>query len=438
MSQYKAAEQDSQTKDDEYYNDPIYDAFTADTVYAPTTGEYGARARDNLAGYEAQRQNEQGEAAQQRYGDQARYARNLAGQASAEAGRQASRFGKRANPVTDFGQANQAGAGNERTLAALDTFAANQDGPSGAQAQLQQATQQGLSQQLAMARSGRGFGGNSAAMGQAQGAMAGVTANAANQSAQLKAQEFADARGRQLQALNASMGGGLGLQGQYGGQAQFDTTAALQGRGQNDAAQLANNQLGLAYDKFGADAALGYGQLGENTNLEHQQLGQHALDQQAEYELAQQQMQLEAAKANQSADTERDSGNLGLASSLLGAMFSDERSKTKISRLEGANEALSSALGSDSSGPAALETVRGAPAYSYRYKDPSAPGAKPGRMVGPMAQDLERGPLGDSLVMDTPQGKMVDSGRMTMVTASAVAEQQKQLDALRRALGKAA
>lgn len=51
-------------------------------------------------------------------------------------------------------------------------------------------------------------------------------------------------------------------------------------------------------------------------------------------------------------------------------------------------------------------------------------------MVGPMAQDLERGPLGDTLVKDTPQGKMVDTGRLTMVNSSAIAEMQRQLEAL--------
>ncbi len=55
-----------------------------------------------------------------------------------------------------------------------------------------------------------------------------------------------------------------------------------------------------------------------------------------------------------------------------------------------------------------------------------------------MAQDLEKGPLGNTVVENTPQGKMVNTGRLTMVNSSAIAEQQKQLDALKRALGKAA
>ncbi len=97
---------------------------------------------------------------------------------------------------------------------------------------------------------------------------------------------------------------------------------------------------------FGVNAGLGYGGLGEQTNLQqqqlgeqsnlaHQQLGQHALDQQAQYELAQQQMQIEAAKANQAADLEKDGGIIGMVGSVIGgAAMSDERSKKEIQRLE--------------------------------------------------------------------------------------------------------
>lgn len=51
-------------------------------------------------------------------------------------------------------------------------------------------------------------------------------------------------------------------------------------------------------------------------------------------------------------------------------------------------------------------------AYEYEYKDPSAAGAGEGKFNGIMAQDLEKaGPVGKSMVMDTPQGKMVDYGK---------------------------
>lgn len=119
---------------------------------------------------------------------------------------------------------------------------------------------------------------------------------------------------------------------------------------------------------------------------------------------------------------------------------SDERSKQRIQELEKENSTLASFLmPQESAAPmgyddAALQTVRGAPAHSYEYKDPSMPGAKPGPQVGVMAQDLEKGPLGSTLVQDTPQGKMVDTARLTTVNTGAIAAQQREIDALNAAL----
>jgi hypothetical protein len=45
--------------------------------------------------------------------------------------------------------------------------------------------------------------------------------------------------------------------------------------------------------------------------------------------------------------------------------------------------------------------------YSYEYKDKMY-GKK--RHYGVMAQDLEKDPVGKSMVMNTPKGKMVHSG----------------------------
>jgi Chaperone of endosialidase len=414
----------------------------------------------------------QGARALEQYQGAAGAAQGTAQSGAAAATDRAGVIAARSAPTANYGRANATQSQTDRTLAALDTFASRQDGPSGAQAQLRQATNTGLATQLAMARSGRGFGGGAASMGQAQANMAGISANAANESAQLRAQEFATARQRELAALDTAMGGRLNLGQQQIGQSQFDTSSQLQQTGMNDAASNAQNQLALQYQQYGLNAGLGYGQLGEQTalqhqqlgensnlshqqlgensnlshqqlgeqsNLSHQQLGQHAYDQQAEYELEQQQMELDARKANQSADLEKDGGIIGTIGGAIGgiaSMFSDEREKKNIkkqagvaSELERQNAALDRALGHKS-----LNTVKNAEPYSYHYKDPNQPGAKAGRMVGPMAQDLEKGPLGDSVVDDTPQGKMVNTGRLTMVNSSAIAEQQKQIDALNRAL----
>ncbi len=124
-----------------------------------------------------------------------------------------------------------------------------------------------------------------------------------------------------------------------------------------------------------------------------------------------------------------------------GAVMSDERNKKELERLRGIVDALGADRPAATEGVAkrpvdygALDAAQSAPppdfskapAYSYTYKDPTMPGAAPGRQVGPMAQDLER--AGSQSVMDTQQGKMVDPARLTMENSSAIGEQQDALE----------
>jgi hypothetical protein len=354
----------------------------------------------------------------------------------------------RDNPTASYTAAEAADArslaargGTQSTLAALDQFAGQQgQGPSAAQAAGQGVINQGLNQQLALAKSGRGFGGGAAAMGQAAGNMAAVTAAGANQAAQTRAAEDQAAKQRQLAALNASLGGGLQQQGvdqsaaqDQVGRSQFDANLELQSRGQNDQTALGNRQLALANVNQGNGAQLGFEGLGQGTQLQreqlglgHEELGQHALDSQADYELQQQQMELDAQKANQATDTERDSSMMGTVGSIAGGlmMFSDERLK----EIEGREKALADALG----------TLGEAPGYSYKYKRTDLPGTAPGRQVSSMAQDLEKGPHGDDVVTDTPNGKMVDYSEVMKLTPGAITELNRKVKALEAALGKAA
>ncbi len=79
--------------------------------------------------------------------------------------------------------------------------------------------------------------------------------------------------------------------------------------------------------------------------------------------------------------------------------------------------------------------LRPAKGAFYDYKDPSAPGAAPGQHYGPMAQDLLKTPAGASTVVQQPNGRLgVDTGRLSLVNASAISEQQNQLDRLRALL----
>lgn len=69
-------------------------------------------------------------------------------------------------------------------------------------------------------------------------------------------------------------------------------------------------------------------------------------------------------------------------------------------------------------------------AYSYEYKDEhkDKPEAGKGRFLSVMAQDLEKaGPVGESMVMDTPSGKMVDYGKGFGAILAAQAHLNKRL-----------
>lgn len=163
-------------------------------------------------------------------------------------------YGNWGNQNAALGQAG----GYAGQLAGLEST----QGPSAAQAQLQQGTNQAMSSQLALARSGRGFGGGAGAAGQAATNMAGISANAANESAMLRAQE--DAAWRQRQAGNFANAAGIqqGVGSQYGQQGQADLGAYYQNQGQND--QTAYNWANMGQNSYFT---------GANTGLAGQQLG---------------------------------------------------------------------------------------------------------------------------------------------------------------------
>lgn len=69
--------------------------------------------------------------------------------------------------------------------------------------------------------------------------------------------------------------------------------------------------------------------------------------------------------------------------------------------------------------------------YAYNYRDGS--GEDPTkRRYGVMAQDLERTPMGASLVEDTPRGKVIDTRQATGSLLASVSDLQKQIDEMKR------
>ncbi|HYO96974.1 MAG TPA: hypothetical protein VER33_20825, partial [Polyangiaceae bacterium] len=147
--------------------------------------------------------------------------------------------GGRATPDAEYG-ASRAQLGQLTGLEA-------QQGPSGAQAMLNQGAAQSMQQNLALARSGRGFGGNAQATAEALRSNAATMQGVGNQSAMLRAQEDAAWRGRQAQNLTTS----AGMLSQQASQAQ---AAQLQGRQINDAAQA--QMFGLGTDATARSAAV--------------------------------------------------------------------------------------------------------------------------------------------------------------------------------------
>src|SRR6478609_5632230 len=78
------------------------------------------------------------------------------------------------------------------------------------------------------------------------------------------------------------------------------------------------------------------------------------------------------------------------------------------------------------------DSARNAPGSAYEYKEPTAPGAKPGTQVGPMAQDLAAHPVTRGIVDKDPQtGKLfVDGSRAALTGLAQNHAQQNHIDEL--------
>jgi hypothetical protein len=90
-----------------------------------------------------------------------------------------------------------------------------------------------------------------------------------------------------------------------------------------------------------------------------------------------------------------------------------------------------------SAGDALLaDSARAVPGSQYEYKNPDEPGAKAGKQVGPMAQDLAANPLTRGTVVQKPDGKLaVDTPRLSLYNTAQQHAQQNQTDALSARIG---
>ncbi len=212
-----------------------------------------AYGRDPLAAQEAVDRSRAAEARGQTMAQN--YAIPIGGTARTAAD-MAMRTAFRGGPETDFAKSANARMKEQNAYSSLmDVGQAPIS--TAAQAQLRAGTNQAMANQLALARSGRGAGGNASATRQAMFANADISQQAANESAMLRASEENAYRQRQLGAFGAAGQLAGQMRGADVGQAQFLTDAQLRQQQLNDAAGL--GYTGLALQGYGQQADVGMG-----------------------------------------------------------------------------------------------------------------------------------------------------------------------------------
>lgn len=127
-----------------------------------------------------------------------------------------------------------------------------------------------------------------------------------------------------------------------------------------------------------------------------------------------------AAKAEKVGGFRGVASDIGSVASVIGGALGKSDKESKININVGG-------------GQPAKEFLDALTAYQYEYKDPKELGAGEGEQLGIMAQELEEaGPVGEQMVIDTPQGKMVDYGKGFGAILAAQVELNERLKELEK------
>jgi hypothetical protein len=318
---------------------------------------------------------------------------------------------------------------------------ASGQGPSVAATTAAQQRDANVAASMAMLGSQRGSSSTASGLLASQNAAAGADNAAAQQAALGRAQEAMAAQQQLTGALGGARGqtqatsqyqaglqqqADLANQSAYNQQAQAQANlyqqAGLANAGAQNQFDLANqqaqlSQTGMNNQAYNAGLASYMGQNQQditNAMTEQQQIANEELQRYGiDNNVAIQQQQM-AAQA----------GASGVAALGALAMMSDERAKEEIR--PGAGEVRS--------------FLDGLKPHSYEYKNKRF-GA--GRYLSPMAQEIEKHPLGKSAIYETPAGKMVDynrigggPGRLPGVLIAADAMLNRRIDELERRLAR--
>lgn len=217
---------------------------------------------------------------------------------------------------------------------------------------------------------------------------------------------------RDAASMAASARGGA-LQQQAAQQQAMNAGVQAQQTAAQQAATLKAQEQIAAQGQYGE--ALGQ-MRGQDLQAQQTEIGQAAKIGDLQNQAAQ--TRLQGQVANQQAEQKTSGGLMGMGGSLLGGLLSDERQK------EGVRDATPELL-------AFLQDMADK-ARAYRYKEGT--GQEPGVHYGVMAQDLERTKVGQTMVHDTPQGKVIDKDRALPTMMATVFELEAQLQDVSRKL----
>jgi len=254
-------------------------------------------------------------------------------------------------------------------------------------------------------------------------------------------------------AAELQMKAGLG-EAQAGARAQSvgvsnpALAARLAAGAQANMAMQTNQQTGILRAQEQAQAT------GQAADLYTQQRGQNLQTGQANLEAAIQQQQQrdqmvqyytsqgltrEQAQMQAGMDLERLRGEQFQAGNATAAQLAIAQAQMRQQSQGGAMSAIGGALGSlkisdenlkediKPSGKKLDNFMKALSGFEYKYKKGLG---EPGKKFGIMAQDLEKSELGKTLVVETPIGKMVDTGHASLGALAAIARLQKRLEKL--------
>jgi hypothetical protein len=258
---------------------------------------------------------------------------------------------------------------------------------------------------------------------------AGIDASALNQQAGVAAQQQ---REQNVNAYNAATASQRGT----------NPTALLQGMGNNlagaNAGTAANAQNIMAQNEFGAQQANQGALLDYYRTLTGGAQGKYSTDVEAKTAKRGQTLgfwgNLIGGTVGKAAEGFGQGAGAAGAAALFGG--SDKNAKEPVSQYEdhmhhymmGRHEQQKE-MAKD--GPQATEDFMSTlKPEQFQYKQDSGfnDGQKP--HVGVMAQDLEKTPEGKSAVVDTPEGKMVDTKQLSMMLAAAMGDLHMRLSRL--------